>query len=195
MDSNTVSVTWGQSTHTNILTHQTSWQTHASPTLILRRRRRRRRRIAFKGVVSRFFTICSLRRELSPKHTLKWPRHNHVKIICNTSSAYHVQHVLCHLVQRDSSAIQFESWNRIYFSFTLWTLTIKRRRTLIQMYSYSRQYNKHVQPNTNINAPAHWTAWLTLCSPTNINVLMHTRQHDKHTPAPHKHQCSTTHTH
>ena len=40
---------------------------------------------------SRFFTISSQRRELSPTPTLKWPGRNRVQIACNTSSAYHVQ--------------------------------------------------------------------------------------------------------
>ena len=43
---------------------------------------------------SRFFTISSQRRELSPTRTLKWPRRNRVQITCNTLSAYHVQHVV-----------------------------------------------------------------------------------------------------
>ena len=43
---------------------------------------------------SRFFTVSSQRRELSPTRTLKWPGHNRVQITCNTSSAYRVQHVL-----------------------------------------------------------------------------------------------------
>ena len=43
---------------------------------------------------SRFFTISSQHRELSPTCTLKWPRRNHVQIPCNTSSTYHVQHVV-----------------------------------------------------------------------------------------------------
>ena len=43
---------------------------------------------------SRFLTISSLRGELSPTRTLKWPGRNRVKITCNTSGAYHVQHVL-----------------------------------------------------------------------------------------------------
>ena len=38
--------------------------------------------------------MSSLRRELSPTRTLKWPGRNHVQITCNTSSAYHVQHVV-----------------------------------------------------------------------------------------------------
>ena len=41
---------------------------------------------------SRFFAISSLCREPSP--TLKWPECNRVQITCNTSSPYHVQHVL-----------------------------------------------------------------------------------------------------
>ena len=44
--------------------------------------------------ISRFFTISSLRRELSPTHTSKWPGRNRVQITCNTSSAYHVQNVV-----------------------------------------------------------------------------------------------------
>ena len=40
---------------------------------------------------SRFFTISSQRRELSPTRTLKWPGRNRVQITCNTSSAYRVQ--------------------------------------------------------------------------------------------------------
>ena len=64
----------------------------------------------------RFFTISSLRRELSPTRTLKWPRHNPVQITYNnTSSAYHVQHV-CHLVRRDGSAIKFD---RVEIAFIL----------------------------------------------------------------------------
>ena len=45
---------------------------------------------------SRFFTISSQRRELSPTRTLKRPRRNRVQIMCNTSSAYHV-HVSCYV--------------------------------------------------------------------------------------------------
>ena len=56
----------------------------------------------------RFFTISSLRREPSPTRTLKWPRRNLVQITCNTSSAHHVQHVVCYFVRRDSSAIKFD---------------------------------------------------------------------------------------
>ena len=53
---------------------------------------------------SRLLTISSLRRELSPTRTLKWPGRNRVQITCNTSGDDHVQHVM---VRRDSSAIKF----------------------------------------------------------------------------------------
>ena len=53
----------------------------------------------------KFLTISSLGCELSPTRTLKLPGCNRVEITCNTSSAYHVQHVVCHLVGMDSSAI------------------------------------------------------------------------------------------
>ena len=43
---------------------------------------------------SRFFTISSQRREQSPTCTLKWPGRSRAQIMCNTSNAYHVQHVL-----------------------------------------------------------------------------------------------------
>ena len=45
---------------------------------------------------SRFFTMSSQHRELSPTRTLKRSGHNRVQITCNTSSAYHVQ-VSCHV--------------------------------------------------------------------------------------------------
>ena len=53
--------------------------------------------IAFKGAVRDFFfffKVSSLRLEPSPTRTLKWPGRNGVQITCNTSSAYHVQHVM-----------------------------------------------------------------------------------------------------
>ena len=56
----------------------------------------------------RFFIISLLCSEPSPTRTLKWPGRNFVQITCNTSSAYHMQHVACHIVRRDSSAIKFE---------------------------------------------------------------------------------------
>ena len=43
---------------------------------------------------SRMFTISSLRREPPPTRTLTWSGRNRVQITCNTSSAYHVQHVV-----------------------------------------------------------------------------------------------------
>ena len=64
--------------------------------------------IAFKCTVRDFFTISSVRRKLSPTRTLKLPKRNRVQITCNTSSAYHVQRVVCHLVRRDISAVKFD---------------------------------------------------------------------------------------
>ena len=43
---------------------------------------------------SRIFTISPLRHEPSPTRTLKWLGRNRVQITCNTSSAFHVQHVV-----------------------------------------------------------------------------------------------------
>ena len=77
--------------------------------------------IALQGEVRDFYNILtalwtvSQHRELSPTRTLKWPGHNRVQIMCNTSSAYHMHHVMCHEVQRDSSAIKF---HRVQVTFT-----------------------------------------------------------------------------
>ena len=65
---------------------------------------------------SRFFTISSLCHELSPTCTLNGPERDRVQITCNTSSAYHVQHAVCHMVRRDSSAIKFD---RVEIAFIL----------------------------------------------------------------------------
>ena len=54
-------------------------------------------RIRIIIAVRDFFTFSSLRRKPSPTRKLKWPRHNRLKITCNTSSAYHVQQVVCHI--------------------------------------------------------------------------------------------------
>ena len=42
-----------------------------------------------------------------------------MQIRCNISGAHHVQHVLCHVVRRDRSAIKFDRVFRIYLSFIL----------------------------------------------------------------------------
>ena len=52
-----------------------------------------------------------MRREASPSRTLTRSRHN-------TSGAYHEQHVACHEVRRDSSAINFDTTEiSIIFAF------------------------------------------------------------------------------
>ena len=55
---------------------------------------------------SRFFTITLLHREPSPTCTLKWPEHNHVQTTRNTSSAYHVQHVILRAKRHAGTAQQ-----------------------------------------------------------------------------------------
>ena len=65
---------------------------------------------------SRFSTISSQRRELSPTRTLEWPRRNHVQITCYTSSAYHVQVSWCTLMSGittlnlDWTSFQVQPW-------------------------------------------------------------------------------------
>ena len=48
--------------------------------------------------------------------TLKWPRCSRAQITCYISSAYRVQHVVCHVVRRDSSAVKFD---RVEIAFIL----------------------------------------------------------------------------
>ena len=51
-----------------------------------------------------FFTISSLRREVSPTRILKWTGRIHVQITCNTSSAYHVRHVVLRAMWYEGTA-------------------------------------------------------------------------------------------
>ena len=53
---------------------------------------------------------------MSPTHTLKWPERNRVQITCNTLGAYRVQHVVYHVVRRDSLAVKFD---RVEIAFSL----------------------------------------------------------------------------
>ena len=62
------------------------------------------------------FTISSLRCELSQTRTLKRPGRSRVQITLNTPSAYHVEHVVCHVVRKKSSAIKF---SRVVIAFIL----------------------------------------------------------------------------
>ena len=79
---------------------------------------------------SRFFTISSQRRELSPTRTLKWPGCNRVQITCNTSSAHHMQ-VSCYVPLGTNGELSYEvcqSWIRIYLSFILLAEPLNRWR-------------------------------------------------------------------
>ena len=67
-----------------------------------------------------FFTISSLCLETSPTLTLKWPGRNRVQIMCNILSAYHMQHVMLHVVWYKGTAQLLNlSLNPIYLSFIL----------------------------------------------------------------------------
>ena len=80
---------------------------------------------------SRFFTISSLRRELSPTGMFKWPGRNHVQITCNTSSAYHVQHVvLCAMwYEKTAQLLSLTEFQSHLFElyFIGWTINQWRR--------------------------------------------------------------------
>ena len=52
----------------------------------------------------RLFTISSMRRVQSPTHTLKRPGSNRVQITCNTSSVYHMQHVVLRAMWSEGTA-------------------------------------------------------------------------------------------
>ena len=73
----------------------------------------------FERCSSRFSIISSLRHELFPTCTLKWPGHNRVQVTCNTSNAYHVPFATWY----EGTALQ--SLNRIYTSFILLAEMIK----------------------------------------------------------------------
>ena len=62
--------------------------------------------VALTGAVRDIYNLLTAPQTVSS--VLKWPGRNRVEITCNTSSAYHAQHVVSHVVQRDSSAIQFD---------------------------------------------------------------------------------------
>ena len=49
-------------------------------------------------------THAQLHRKPCPTRTLKWPPRNRVQITCNTSIAYHVQHVVLRATQDEGKA-------------------------------------------------------------------------------------------
>ena len=53
--------------------------------------------IALKSEIRKFHNLLT-----APARMLRWPGRNRVQITCNISSAYHVQHVVCHLVRSGS---------------------------------------------------------------------------------------------
>ena len=72
----------------------------------------------------------NLSREPSPTCTLKWPGRNHVKITCNASSAYHVQHVVLRATWYEGTAqlFKFEFKSHLFeLYFIGWTINRWRR--------------------------------------------------------------------
>ena len=70
--------------------------------------------IALKGAVRDLYNLLCA--PLPVSNTYAQVARAQSCITCNTSSAYHVEHVVCHVVGRDSSAIRFD---RIEIAFIL----------------------------------------------------------------------------
>ena len=61
--------------------------------------------IAFKGAVRDLYNLLAVPRTVSNTYA----QMAKAQITCKTSSAHHVQRVVCHLLRRNSSAIKFDS--------------------------------------------------------------------------------------
>ena len=59
-----------------------------------------------------------------PTCTLKWPGCSQVHIMSNTLGAYHVQYIVCHMVERDSSGTMFNDLKSHLFQLILLVETI-----------------------------------------------------------------------
>ena len=111
-----------------------------------------------RGAIRDFFQP-SYREANSLQHVRSsGPVRNRVQVTCNTSSAFHVQPAVCHLVRRDSSAIKFD---RVGIAFILallyWlepltdvaadnttTLLISLYEKLLCSYHYTKNYSAHI---------------------------------------------------
>ena len=58
----------------------------------------------------RYFTASSLCRELSPTHTLKWPRRNHVQITCKHTEALIMCNMLCYVPHGTKGQLSYQVW-------------------------------------------------------------------------------------
>ena len=63
--------------------------------------------IALKSAIRFFYSLLTAPQTVSSTFA-QWPERHRVQITCNTSGADHVQHVVCHVVRRDSSANNFD---------------------------------------------------------------------------------------
>ena len=92
----------------------------------------------------RYFAISSLSFKPSATYTFKWPRCSCVQNTCSTLVACHVQYIVCHVVQKDSSAIKFD---RVEITFILalfrWLKQWRRRGNQ----SNQRTPSKMLQPS------------------------------------------------
>ena len=72
--------------------------------------------IELKGAYWRILQSPHYAANCPPACVLKSPERHRVQITCNTSGSYHEQHVVCHVVGRDSSAIKFD---RVVIAFVI----------------------------------------------------------------------------
>ena len=75
--------------------------------------------IAFQGAIRDFYNLLTAPLP-SPTRTLKWPGRNRVQITCNTSSAYHVQHVVLRATWYEGTAQLLSSTERKSHLFQLY---------------------------------------------------------------------------
>ena len=78
----------------------------------------------------RFF-FYNLTAPLSSTRTLKRQGRNSVKVRCNISSAYHMQHAVCHVVRRDSAAVKSDRIETAFFSALLYCLKPLLSKTML----------------------------------------------------------------
>ena len=86
--------------------------------------------------------------------TFKWPGRKRAQVTCNTSSVYHVQHAVCHVVQRDSSAIKFDRAEIAIFSaLSYW---LKPLTDEGQWMSATEKYATCTIPEVGMWPPVWW---------------------------------------
>ena len=123
--------------------------------------------IALKGPVRDFFTISSLCHKLSPTRPLKWPGCNHVQIICNTLSAYHVQHIEC-LSCATCWALIMCNTLRAYHVQHIERLSCATHWALIMCNTLSAYHVQHIE---RLSCATHWA--LIMCNTLSAYHVQH----------------------